>query len=209
MSILQPTAPLGSLSRSSLPLTDGQVGILGENIGPDMSKRPLYPSLPGEQGSWMPVVWIFWIFFGGGFFYFILQVEEMLFLVRVAHKIKGSVLSSAWILAKLTGVESSSSPRWESGLGVLELSTAGKDVLPVQSEQSPCPSLACLKHLDPSPPRPRRFSNAAFLELAAALPCSLENHVHLLTNDRKIESHHLQKLGRESQPCWQAPFLPC
>lgn len=151
----------------------------------------------------------FGFFCGGGFFYFILQVEEMLFLVRVAHKIKGSVLSSAWILAKLTGVESSSSPRWESGLGVLELSTAGKDVLPVQSEQSPCPSLACLKHLDPSPPRPRRFSNAAFLELAAALPCSLENHVHLLINDRKIESHHLQKLGRESQPCWQAPFLPC
>lgn len=133
----------------------------------------------------------------------------MLFLFRAAHKIKGFILSSAWILAKFSGVGSSSSPRWESGLGVLELSTAGKDVLPVQSEQSPCPSPACLKHLHPAPPRPTGSSNTAFLELAAALPCSLENHVHLLTNDRKIESHHLQKLGRESQHRWQAPFLPC
>lgn len=136
-------------------------------------------------------------------------MEEMLSLFLLAHKIKGFLLSSAWILAKLTGVESSSSSRWESGLGVLELSAAGKDVLPVQAEQSPCPSPTCLEHLHPSPPRPRRSSNSAFLELAAALPCSLENHVHLLTNDRKIESHHLQKLGRESQPRWQAPFSPC
>lgn len=113
------------------------------------------------------------------------------------------------MFAKLTGMESNSSSCQESGLGVLVLSTASKNALPAQSEQSqflPPPAssiwISLLHRLkDPC--------NFAFLELAAALPCSLENHVHLLTNDRKIESHHLQKLGRESQPHWQTPFSPC
>jgi len=71
---------------------------------------------------------------------------------------KGSVFSSAWMFAKLAGVESDASPCRESGLGVLALSAAGKGALPAQSEQSPRPSPTCLERLDPSPPQTRRSS---------------------------------------------------